>query len=276
MIFYFSCTGNTLWAARKVAEATGDSLINIASLPYNVNDNVCNQHDSNHNVTYDFELKPGESIGFFFPVHGWRPPLNVRRFISKLRISNSHNHYCYAVCTAGDTVGEAMKIFEHDLSLIGISLQSCISLIMPESYVGLPFMDVDTPQREAEKKYAADRHLADFINDIYNHTAGIRDLTIGNWPRINSRIIGSVFINQLITDRPFHVDANRCLHCGKCASVCPVGDIECNKGDLPTWLHNGKCLTCFSCYHHCPTKAISFGWRTKHKGQYYYEKRRNV
>ena len=31
MIFYFSGTGNTRWAARKVADALGDRLVNIAS-----------------------------------------------------------------------------------------------------------------------------------------------------------------------------------------------------------------------------------------------------
>lgn len=31
MIFYFSCTGNTRWAAHKIAEATGDTLIDIAA-----------------------------------------------------------------------------------------------------------------------------------------------------------------------------------------------------------------------------------------------------
>ena len=72
--------------------------------------------------------------------------------------------------------------------------------------------------------------------------------------------------------RPFRVDAEKCIKCGKCAAVCPVGDISFKKGCTPQWKHNGKCLSCFACYHHCPTRAIEYGGRTKGKGQYYYEK----
>lgn len=42
--------------------------------------------------------------------------------------------------------------------------------------------------------------------------------------------------------------------------------------EFPTWIHNGECLTCFACYHHCPKKAIDYGHRTQHKGQYYFKK----
>lgn len=175
------------------------------------------------------------------------------------------------MCTAGDNVGEAVSILEKRLQTMGIKIDSAISLIMPESYVGLPFMDVDTPAKEQCKKMEADNKLTRFIADIIECRSGVRDITIGHWPRINSRLIGSVFVKKLVTDRPFHVVADRCLHCGKCASVCPVANIHFEKGGEPSWLHNGKCLSCFACYHHCPTHAIEYGGRTKKKGQYYFD-----
>jgi NAD-dependent dihydropyrimidine dehydrogenase PreA subunit len=46
-----------------------------------------------------------------------------------------------------------------------------------------------------------------------------------------------------------------------------VGDIQCHDGK-PVWLHNGKCMTCYACLHHCPSNAISWGWFTSGKGQY--------
>jgi len=55
-----------------------------------------------------------------------------------------------------------------------------------------------------------------------------------------------------------------------CAEVVPAADIEGGKGQEPTWKHNGSCLTCFACYHHCPQHAIEFGRQTKKKGQYWY------
>lgn len=260
MIFYFSGTGNTKWAATKTANALNEQLIDIAAII---------KH-ANSDRTLNYELKDDESIGFFFPVHGWRPPRIVKEFVGRLRINQS-NHYCYVVCTAGDNVGEAVDILEKDLKGVRIKVHSAISLIMPESYVGLPFMDVDKPQKEAKKKREADEKLTRFIADIRLRRHGIRDILIGNWPRINSRFIGEVFVRWIIKDTPFRVDPNRCIGCSLCVNNCPVCDITMDKNNHPVWMHNGKCLSCFACYHHCPTRAIEYGRRTKSKGQYYFE-----
>lgn len=264
MIFYFSGTGNTRWAAQKVAAATADRLVNIAE------EMLAAETDQASDPQFTYTLAQDERIGFFFPVHGWRPPRLVLDFLDRLHLINADSHYAYVVCTAGDNVGEAVSILEKRLQTMGIKIDSAISLIMPESYVGLPFMDVDTPAKEQCKKMEADNKLTRFIADIIECRSGVRDITIGHWPRINSRLIGSVFVKKLVTDRPFHVVADRCLHCGKCASVCPVANIHFEKGGEPSWLHNGKCLSCFACYHHCPTHAIEYGGRTKKKGQYYF------
>lgn len=261
MIFYFSGTGNTKWAASKTAAALNDQLIDIAA--------TLKHADSDS--TFSYELKDDEPVGFFFPVHGWRPPLIVKEFVRRLRISQA-GCYCYVVCTAGDNVGEAVDILEKDLAEVGIKVHSAISLIMPESYVGLPFMDVDKPEKEAKKKREADEKLSKFIADIRQRRHGIRDILIGNWPRINSRLIGDVFIRWIIKDTPFRVDPNRCISCGLCVNNCPVSDMAMDENKHPVWLHNGKCLSCFACYHHCPTRAIEYGGRTKGKGQYYFEK----
>lgn len=136
MIFYFSGTGNTRWAAQYLSEATQEELVFIPDHPTG---------------TFSPDLKEGERIGFCFPVHGWRPPKLVRDFVSRLRL-RAEGHYVYALCTAGDNIGETIEILEKDLSEVGIHLDSAFSLIMPESYVGLPFMDVDTEAKEKAKK----------------------------------------------------------------------------------------------------------------------------
>ena len=256
MIFFFSGTGNTQWAARELAEATGERLIFIPD----VKDGEC-----------DFSLNDDERIGFCFPVHGWRPPVLVRQLIKKINIVNSNTHYCYALCTAGDTIGETIDLLQQDLSEIGLRADSAFSLIMPESYVGLPFMDVDKPEKEKEKKLEAAKNIKEIEQYIVNRDKGIFKLSRGNWPRINSRIIGKYFLNHLITDNPFHVASERCVKCGICADVCPVNDIIGGLGHEPQWKHDNSCLTCFTCYHHCPHHAIEYGKQTKNKGQYFYK-----
>lgn len=274
MIFYFSGTGNSKWAAKTLALETGDTLV---SIPEVINSDC------------SFTIEKDEHVGFIFPIHGWRVPNIVKEFLTKLTIKTlgedtSHvKHYCFCLVTAGDTIGKAMERFQQQLKSVtvndALSLKAVCSLIMPESYVGLPSMDVDTKEKELEKKELASKQLKEFSNILKqrphkdsNQIWGWNQLIRGPIPSFFSGPVGGFFERFLITDKPFHVDSRRCVKCGICANVCPVSDIKGGLGFEPEWLHNGKCLTCFSCYHHCPHHAIEFGKRTQKKGQYFYNK----
>lgn len=274
MIFYFSGTGNSKWAAKTLALETGDTLV---SIPEVINSDC------------SFTLEKDEHVGFIFPIHGWRVPNIVKEFLTKLTIKTlgedtSHvKHYCFCLVTAGDSIGKAMERFQQQLKSVtvndALSLKAVCSLIMPESYVGLPGMDVDTKEKELEKKELASKQLKEFSNILKQHPHkdsnqiwGWNQLIRGPIPYFFSGPVGGFFERFLITDKPFHVDSRRCVKCGICANVCPVSDIKGGLGFEPEWLHNGKCLTCFSCYHHCPHHAIEFGKRTQKKGQYFYNK----
>ena len=286
MIFYFSGTGNTKWAASKLAAATREDLISIA--PYMRAD------DSSHNLAEPFILKENERLGFVFPVHGWRVPKLVREFICKMKIqrepsdasaenkakaddSLKNRPFTYCVCTAGDSIGLTIENLNEVISLnpslqaLGITeVSSSYSLIMPESYIGLPFMDVDPKEREIRKKENAAQELAVVCEEIFDRKEGISRLVKGPIPWFFTKVVGGFFENVLITDKRFHVEKDRCVKCGICANVCPVGDIKGGLGEYPVWLHHKDCLTCFTCYHHCPHHAIEFGNQTQKKGQYYF------
>ena len=254
MIFYFSGTGNTRWAAERLAAATNERLLFI---PQELKG------------TCEYTLEDGERIGFCFPVHGWQPPHIVREFVDRLRIDNAGGHYAYALCTCGDSTGLAMKMLADKLSAKDIVLDSCQSLTMPESYVCLPFMYTDTPEREREKKEEASRRLTDFERVVVERQTGYSQLTLGLTPWTFTHVIGAYFNRFMITDKKFTVDADVCIHCGKCAEVCPVGDITFD--DTPVWKNDSSCTCCLSCYHHCPVHAINYGRITRRRGQYYYK-----
>ena len=253
MIFYFSGTGNTQWVAEQIAKAIGDELVYIP--------------DAIRDGKYDYTIDEKETIGFCFPTHGWQPPRIVREFISKLKVEL---RYCWAVTTCGDNMGETMTILNKDLAKIGLRASAMFSVIMPESYVCLPFMYTDTEEKEHQKIATARQQLPHIIECIRERRTGVVELEKGATPRLYSYVIGGYFNARMITDKKFMVDEDVCIKCGKCAKVCPVDNIQ---GTPPEWIHNGRCTSCLACYHYCPTHAINFGKITRKRGQYYFNKR---
>ena len=260
MICYFSCTGNTRWAAEELGKALDEELVDMSTTePSSL-----------------FSSTEVGSLGICIPVHGWRPPVFVREWLLRADFSKCRIDYCWALLTAGDTLGESAFILEHQLSAMGLRLDSMFSLLMPESYVGLPFMDVDTAANELRKVTKAREALQGYKSAIESRDRGIRELHIGRWPRINSRILGGAFERWLLTDKPFHVKGDKCTGCGTCVRHCPMGNMTMGTDRMPQWTHSGRCLSCFACYHHCPTHAIEYGSRTSGKGQYYFGKKQNL
>ena len=259
MIFYFSGTGNTRFVAKEIAAGIGEELLFIPDL---IREN-----------RYKFTLQPEETVGFCFPTHGWQPPRIVRDFIKQLSITrhpSPNNLYCWALTTCGDNMGEAMTILNKDLKAIGLKASTMFSVIMPESYVCLPFMYTDTEDKEQQKIAAAKEQLPHIIACLRERKEGIEELEKGGTPRLYSYVIGAYFNARMVNDKKFTVDTDACIKCGKCAKVCPVDNIT---GTPPVWNHNGRCTSCLACYHYCPTHAINFGKITRKRGQYYFNKR---
>ena len=256
MIFYFSATGNSKWAAQQLAAKTCDKVVSIADAL---------QPDS---AFHEYALKAGEKVGFVFPVHGWRVPSIVREFILHLRLTNYHEStYTYALSTCGDSAGETMKLFAEQLKAVHLHLNASYTIIMPESYIGLPFMYLDKEPREKEKIRNAAMRLEKYAEWI-SESRGGEHLDKGAFPRLYSGFLGGFFEDHLVTDKHFSVDKKKCIGCGKCEKLCPVGDIKCTDDKIPAWQHNGRCMTCYACLHHCPSNAISWGWFSRGKGQY--------
>ena len=91
--------------------------------------------------------------------------------------------FAYCVCTAGDTIAltidnlNATILQNPSLQALGITeVKSSYSLIMPESYIGLPFMDVDTKENEIRKKEEAAQELVIISEEVFNRKEGVNRL----------------------------------------------------------------------------------------------------
>lgn len=74
MILYFTGTGNSRWVAQQLAEATNDTIINIA--------------DCLKQEVLPEDLINEEKVGIVFPVHAWYVPRVIIGFLSNLPVSS--------------------------------------------------------------------------------------------------------------------------------------------------------------------------------------------
>lgn len=248
MIFYHSGCGNSRFVAQSLAEKLGEELVYI---PH-----------ANLHGRWSYAFRKDESMGFVWPVYAWGPPKLVTTFISKLRLIGKPK-YIYFVCTCGDESGYSERIFRKALRKLHLGLDAAFCLQMPETYINLKPMKLDSPEGAKAKIEAAKAELPHIAECIAQRLSCSR-MRMGSHSFLKSYIIRPLFYAFLVTDRKFYV-TEACTGCGFCTKVCPLKNIGMESG-RPKWY--GNCTTCNACYHSCPHNAIQFGKATLGKGQY--------
>jgi hypothetical protein len=250
VIYYFTGTGNSLAAARKIASTLGDcELVPIASLK---------------DTTGDI-LPPADRVGIVCPVYDAGLPRIVAEFAGRLDLSQAG--YVFAIVTLGGTGVSTL----HQLSGIlrqrpgGRAPNAAFAVKMPGNFppVGIP------PAGETKDRIlaAADTRLGEIAVTIDSGVA----VPAGFSPvssLMHCLVYGPFEKHVHDMDKSFSV-SDACTSCGTCAAVCPVGNIAMVQG-RPSWQH--RCELCCACLHFCPAEAIQLGFLmgTKGRGRYHH------
>ncbi len=270
MIFYFSGTGNSRWIAYRLAEELREKLVFIPDAlrlsggspeadPRTV-------EKSPGRTLPEFTPRPGENIGFVFPVYSWGPPAIVLEFIRKLNLSSYTDQYTFFVCSCGDETGLTPNRMHQALSRKGWKCHAGFSVCMPNNYVLFPGFDVDPQEVEKRKLADAEPRMREIICRIKNREE-TTDCHIGSLPRLKSRVIFPLFNRFAVSARPYR-STDVCNGCGKCVRHCPTRNISLSPDKRPVW--GDRCAMCVACYHICPHHAIAYGNKTRGKGTYFH------
>ena len=240
MIFYFTGTGNSLYAAQKLADG-GEEIVSIV--------------EALRRKAFHYTLKEGEKLGFVFPVYFYTVSDPVLELVRKLTVENAG--FVYAVIPCGASIGAAGGLLKSELKKRGLELQRLDALVVPDG--ALIFYDIDSPEKMKQQLEAATKELASIKRAI--------DRGEGNSIK-GSPLMGRASLaayHACMSTKAFYAD-EKCIGCGKCASICPAGAIE-MVDKRPVWTKK-KCLKCCGCINRCPVSAIQYGKKTINRGRY--------
>lgn len=148
MLFYFTGTGNSLYAAKQIEK---DPL----SIPQVM-----------QGTALDFSA---EQIGIVAPIYGHEVPPMVKEFLRKAKF---HTDYFYMVLTYGNRHGGAAELAYQLCGSCGIQPSYINVLMMVDNW--LPSFDMEE-QVKLDKK--VEEHLAEIAADILSHRKMIAPVT---------------------------------------------------------------------------------------------------
>ncbi len=231
IIYCFSGTGNSLRAARIIADTLRDTVIvNVRSDPS------------------EYSAEDADVIGFVCPVYEWDIPGRMRDFISTLCVNP--NAYIFMVATYIAIHGKAFETVESILSSKDAHLDYSRTVRCVASqciaYPPFPPEKLMLPLMEKNMRKTA-REISEMKHRKYPHMS---ILTRKLFPKM---MVPYINIEHEY-DKGFFTD-NRCTGCSTCSKVCPTRNITIENG-RPKWNH--YCHGCNACVVYCPAKAIQF------------------
>jgi ferredoxin/flavodoxin len=243
MIFCFSATGNSLYAARKIAESTGERVVSIG--------------DATRDGAYSYDLSGETRVGFVIPTFAWTVPGIVARFVENVDFSSFNGGYVYGVFTCGASSGGEVSALYALLSDKGLTLSAAFDLVMPDNFI--VWSSIPGAARLESMLDASDKALTPIIAAVTANTPTRID---------NSPPRDKFMPLERVSPGNSKLTVNdKCVHCGLCEKICPTRCIKLDGNGSPVW--DGECAVCLACLHRCPAAAIDFGRETVGKARYY-------
>ena len=243
MVLYFTGTGNSAFAAKRIAASLGDEVLDLQE-----------------------KLKSGDHSVMVSecpwviasPVYAWQMPHIVRDWLAATELQGSRD--IYFVLTCGGNIAAAGNYAKALCEERGMNYRGCAGIVMPENYIAMFAAPAEPEAREIVKA------ALPAIDAVSAHIAAGEPIPekITAAQKFMSSVINKGFYAGAIKDKKFTV-SDACTGCGACERNCPLNNITLRDGK-PVW--NGNCTHCMACICRCPQGAIEYGKKSVGKPRY--------
>ena len=251
MIIYYTGTGNSRRAAQLLADRLQDGIFDVFP---------CLKENR------PLSLRSERPWIFVAPTYGWQLPHVFRDLILNGDLQGSRDAYFVMTCGAG--VGNAEKYLRQLCDKKGLTFKGLQPLVMPENYIAMFPVPDERAGRVIVKK--ADKRLERAV-PLMAQNLQLPAVKSNPAGKAMSSLVNRIFTRGVVTAKPFRT-TDRCMGCGKCASLCPakailnidfdsehpekdlVDRMACSQHMKKAYQHIGRGSVCGICMANCPQK----------------------
>jgi len=249
-IFYFSGTGNSYRAAKRLSEKISNCQLQ------KITSGTINEFDHD------------DIIGIIFPVYYFGIPKVVENFL----INSNFNSDCYIFVIVTRGIPFAGGVRNQLLNILRNKISYFQYITMGDNF-NIDFWNSSSDEtkelRNRQSDIIINKIAISISNKIFKRKYTLVDFLwfiTKNFPRYGYK----TYLNKVYnSDDCFSVSTETCIQCNKCVKYCPVDNIKFDKQVL--WMHK-NCQLCLACFHCCPVNAIQYNngyLTTKGKNQYW-------
>ena len=232
-LFYFSSTGNSLDIARQLQQRLGGE---IHYIPH-----------------FQGKMEVFDRLIIVSPIYSFGLPVHTENFLHTLPVGIP----CYIILNYGGMAASAPYYAYCAAVKCGLDIRGVFTVKMPENYT----LSLVPPQFFLRSALKGSRKKITWIANAIEEGK----TRIPRKPGLNlEKIYRKNRANWHLIAAGFSVNED-CIHCNKCVSLCPAGNISVENGKVTFQDH---CVGCLGCYHRCPRKAINYKNQTQKKPRY--------
>lgn len=237
VLYYFSGTGNTKWAADKLKEALEryDYQLDLKSIE---------------------EEKRADIRGYSFlvvgtPVYAEIEPKLVEDFINTVPVTDTRTR-CIVYSTQGAGSCSAVKRISAELAKKGYDIAGEAMVEMPNNFYF--YLGKEPSERKVRRELVgAERKMRKLARDFSSGKAQVsRSFALRQ--KIGA-LAGKSFRKSIPKLSQNLTAGGSCTKCGLCLRNCPKGNITFEGGRA---IIHSNCILCLRCIHLCPENAISY------------------